>query len=106
MAELSSSPIRLDFLTPLAGALEGALSLCLCEVKDAILLKSFAKCVKVTACAWFVAFFCASFDAASVMHALTVGLFTLPKVWSMRSAAVDDAVRAPRAESARGGWGW
>ena len=96
MAELSSGPIRLDFLTPLAGALEGALSLCLCEVKDAILLKSFAKCVKVTACAWFVAFFCASFDAASVMHALTIALFTFPKVWSMRSAAVDDVVRATR----------
>lgn len=94
MAEVANTPLRVDFLTPLAGALEGALNVCLCEVRDAVLLKSFGTCVKVTACAWFVAFFCASFDASKVVYALTVGLFTLPKLWSMRSAAVDEMVRA------------
>lgn len=94
MAEVANTPLRVDFLTPLAGALEGGLNVCLCEVKDAVLLKSFGTCVKVTACAWFVAIFCASFDAAKVMYALIACLFTLPKLWSMRSSAVDELVRA------------
>ncbi|KAG8466303.1 hypothetical protein KFE25_002059 [Diacronema lutheri] len=93
MAEVANTPLRVDFLTPLAGALEGGLNVCLCEVKDAVLLKSFGTCVKVTACAWFVAIFCASFDAAKVMYALIACLFTLPKLWSMRSSAVDELVR-------------
>jgi len=94
MSEVANRPIRVDFLTPLAGAVEGALNVCLCDIKDAIMLKSFGITAKVTLTAWFVAFFCASFDAAKVVYFLCIVLFTLPKMWSMRSPAVDDAVRA------------
>lgn len=80
----------------MAEGLEGFLTVCLGAVKDAILLKSFGTCCKVTAAAWGVTIFCASFDTARVAYAALLAMFTLPKLWSMRAPAVDGWVRAAR----------
>ena len=83
-------------INKLAGALEGGLNELLVAIWQAIMLKKPFLTAKVFLGAYLLSWLGARLDAFQILWTAVVTLFTLPKLWSLRSRELDEKLAVVR----------
>ena len=76
-------PVAVQGFRPVAGAVEGGLTIAISMVREAVLLRSWARTLQVTLLAYALCKLGKGFDAFTLTYVVLVLMFTLPVLWSI-----------------------